>query len=608
MVKNKGLFYDKSVFRVIIFASITIIISISLMGYLVYTIAYQETLQKLKHNDLQFISQSISSKIDARINRAKESSLLLASDPQLIDWIKNGEVNKQSEDDVLSKLNSLVEDYDYTKSFIASGFTHHYWTNEKKIIETLSRDDSYDDWFFDALNSNQKIDVNIDYNKQYEETFVWINTLVQNDGQPIAVVGVGLSLNELSKELESFNYGHSSNLWIIDKAGEIYLSNDLTHNGKSIEEYVPMEIKDILLQDSGNEYKLIEYEIESGEMKDLITQKLQSSEDLKLVYQIPRNETMSFIQTVKANTIFAIIISLISIVFIFYFISKRLANPYKRALELNMELDNIVRERTLELSERNEKITDSINYAKRIQRTVLPSQESMEAICNDHFIIYLPRDGVGGDFYWTTKMGDDYLIAVGDCTGHGVPGALMTMLSVSLLNNIAERNESIYKDNPAAILRKMNSTLKETLKQQGKKGITDDGLDIGLCYVKPGKKMIFSGAKLSLYKRDDNGLSEYNGDRKSVGYRRTPFDYQYTNHKIDISDNAFFYLTTDGFIDQNGEDSEFGFGKKRFKELLNKYYHLNLEEQRQKIEIELNVYMKSEPQRDDITFLGFKLN
>jgi serine phosphatase RsbU (regulator of sigma subunit) len=220
---------------------------------------------------------------------------------------------------------------------------------------------------------------------------------------------------------------------------------------------------------------------------------------------------------------------------------------------------------------------------------------------NEHFVIWRPRDVVGGDFYWSKQFGDRTLVAVGDCTGHGVPGAFMTLLAVSALNRIADNGEV---EDPAAILGRLNRLLKETLGQDAHEGVTDDGLDIGICSIET-DSVVFAGASCSLHRVDDSGLSTWKGDRRSVGYRKTPSEYTYTNHRMPIGD-ARYYMTTDGFFDQNGGERDYSFGKKRFAEMIVRYGNLTLKEQKASFLRELEAYMGTERQRDDITVLSFR--
>ncbi|WP_102347583.1 SpoIIE family protein phosphatase [Bacillus sp. Marseille-P3661] len=267
-----------------------------------------------------------------------------------------------------------------------------------------------------------------------------------------------------------------------------------------------------------------------------------------------------------------------------------------------MELIERIQKNADELQEKNERINDSISYAKRIQDSVIPNENILAQRLEDYFLIYKPRDIVGGDFYWSYQTNEGIYLAVGDCTGHGVPGALMTTLSISALNHIVENDEGL---SPGYILEQLNQILKRTLQQESKSGRTDDGLDIGLCYIE-GSSITYAGAKLTLYKKTGNDVIGIKGDTKSIGYRRTPGHYQYKNHTLTADQSSTFYFTTDGFIDQNGGESDYSFGKKSFLRLIEHAYSKPLAYQKHIFLTELQKYMGDEPQRDDITILAFK--
>jgi serine phosphatase RsbU (regulator of sigma subunit) len=156
------------------------------------------------------------------------------------------------------------------------------------------------------------------------------------------------------------------------------------------------------------------------------------------------------------------------------------------------------------------------------------------------------------------------------------------------------------------LLKLLNKLLKTTLHRKDRSKDIDDGLNIGILYVSQGK-IVFSGARHSLYIRDGLELRLEKGDNKSIGYRSTPDAYEFTNHHIKYDENTVFYMTTDGFIDQNGGEKNYSFGRTKFEEIINGCYLNRLTMQKDVFEEKLKDYMSGEEQRDDITVLGFKL-
>ncbi len=278
---------------------------------------------------------------------------------------------------------------------------------------------------------------------------------------------------------------------------------------------------------------------------------------------------------------------------------------YDEIMGLYKGMEAKVQERTRELSEKNKQITDSIDYAKKIQLTILPEHKLLKKNIPEFFIIYRPKDIIGGDFYWFKELDKGFLLALIDCTGHGVPGAFMTMLTHSSLESILDEMKG---DDPSAILKELNIRIKKMLHSVQTNSIVDDGLDIALCYVEPGKKsIIFAGTRLSIFYYSDDEVTEIKGDKQSIGYQKSKEDYQYTNHYIKTTAENTFYLVSDGLLDQSGGEKKLPFGKKRFRSLIGEIHKLETWEQKNRIETSFSDYSGSEEQRDDITLLGFKV-
>jgi serine phosphatase RsbU (regulator of sigma subunit) len=390
----------------------------------------------------------------------------------------------------------------------------------------------------------------------------------------------------------------------VDSKGKIHLSGDLSHNGLYLNDFVPPDVVRQVLRDDDKapRPKVIEYSGADGSTMDLAYQSTRST-SWKLALQVPRSESIAILGTIKLNTVIAGLISLLLMIFVFYFVSRRIADPLKRALLLTKEMENKVSERTRELAEKNRNIIDSINYAKRLQEAILPTADEMAAVFGDYFVLWKPRDIVGGDFYWVRRIdADRSLTAVIDCTGHGIPGAFMTMAVNSILNHIVDQN---YND-PAAVLAELNRRLKATLHRKEGNEMADDGLDIGLCLFDRTQGVTFAGAKTSLFVKQGDKVEVIRGDAKSIGYRSSRADLEFTSHSRGIDAGVVFYMTTDGYLDQNGGDKDFPFGRERLVQALIKQGGRPVTEQREDLAKVLGEYMGNEPQRDDITMLGFK--
>jgi len=280
--------------------------------------------------------------------------------------------------------------------------------------------------------------------------------------------------------------------------------------------------------------------------------------------------------------------------------------------EINVRLN-----RTLEDAERaNRHITESIQYAKMIQSSLLPNPENIRTFLPDSFYIWMPRDIVGGDFIFTDYVGDGFVIAVIDCTGHGVPGAFMTMIATLGLKKII-RDEG-WRD-PAQILRRLSFLVKTTLQQDTDYALSDDGLDAAICFVSGlssvatdngqqithKRQLTFAGAKLPLFYIHNGEINVIKGDRKSLGYKKSDLRFNFTNHTFDIRKGMSFYMFTDGFADQLGGKRNRRLGTGKFKELLKKNAHLPFKKQREILLQSFEEYRGENERQDDVTLLGF---
>jgi serine phosphatase RsbU (regulator of sigma subunit) len=278
-------------------------------------------------------------------------------------------------------------------------------------------------------------------------------------------------------------------------------------------------------------------------------------------------------------------------------------------------LERKVAERTEALSLANRKllessrsITESLDYAHLIQASMLPKPEAMDAAMPDRCVLYQPRDIVGGDFYMLAPDPEGFLVAVGDCAGHGVPGAFMSMSACAVLEQLLAK---LGPEDPARILGELNEAMKSLLHQSERargSGRLDNGLDLALLRVQPGRgRARFAGARLPLWTwAPGEGLREHRGDTQSLGYRRSASDFRYTNRDLELAPGTSCYLFTDGILDQNGGDRGFGFGQRRLRQTLLDLADLPMARQREILESALRDYQGANLQRDDITFLGFR--
>lgn len=250
-------------------------------------------------------------------------------------------------------------------------------------------------------------------------------------------------------------------------------------------------------------------------------------------------------------------------------------------------------------------IHSSIEYASNIQRSILPPDDSFSSVFDDHFVIWEPRDVVGGDIYWNRPWGDGILIILADCTGHGVPGAFMTMIATGALDHA---QEEIPAGEVGKLIQRTHQLIQRTLGQHELDGKSDDGLELGACYLELDKKQLtFCAARFELFRVFDGEVTQFKGTRKGMGYRGIPEDQEYKQTTLKVVPGTKFYLTTDGLIDQLGGEKRRGFGKKRFQRLIGSLGEMPLSEQKFKILETLNDYQGDNRRLDDVSLIGFKL-
>jgi len=285
---------------------------------------------------------------------------------------------------------------------------------------------------------------------------------------------------------------------------------------------------------------------------------------------------------------------------------KRKANLLleKKQIEIVSKNNELKTANTI-IHEKNKDITDSIKYAKRLQSAILKPESDFKDYFNDGFVLFRPKDIVSGDFYWFEKFGDLTLVAAADCTGHGVPGAFMSIIGCNLLSQAV--NEYAITQ-PAAILNSVNKGLSKVLQQKLDKAAVTDGMDIALCTFNSEKMILeYSGAYNSLWIVRDGDLIEYSADKFPVGAFVDKEVRVFKNHIIEVKKNDMVYLFSDGFADQFGGPLGKKFKYKQFQKLFIDNYLKPSSEQRSILENSFDSWIGELEQVDDVLVIGIRI-
>jgi serine phosphatase RsbU (regulator of sigma subunit) len=256
------------------------------------------------------------------------------------------------------------------------------------------------------------------------------------------------------------------------------------------------------------------------------------------------------------------------------------------------------------IAEKNKDITDSINYASRIQKSVLPDEKILKENVSDYFIFNRPRDIVSGDFFWLAHKGNRTYVAVADCTGHGVPGALVSVIGINMLNKVIEQNEIV---SPAEMLEQLHVLVISALNKDTAARESKDGMDMGLvCIDAENKKIIFASAGRPLYYNTTGKADVIKANRYSIAGEKKA-DEKFSETEIPLEKGMAFYLSSDGYADQFGEATGKKFLSKRFQELLSEISSLPMKEQGMKVEEAFVNWKGKVEQVDDVMVIGVRV-
>jgi serine phosphatase RsbU (regulator of sigma subunit) len=294
---------------------------------------------------------------------------------------------------------------------------------------------------------------------------------------------------------------------------------------------------------------------------------------------------------------------LVSVVFFLVMSQTKILVKTRRLLREKEQALKVIELQKFELELKDKNNTDSLIYAQRIQEALLPSETYFRKHFEDSFILFKPKDIVSGDFYWIGEKDEKIFVVAADCTGHGVPGALMSMIGLEIVE------KTINVDNieiPSKILAVMNKGLEKTFSREKNIGtIIRDGMDIGLCVIdRKRRKVEYAGAFLPLYLIRDGSLVEISADKIIIGMN--PDGLPYTDHELDLLADDIFYIFSDGYVDQFGGSENRKFMYRRFRYLLMTIHNFPVNDQKAILEENIKTWMGVNEQVDDMMVIGFR--
>lgn len=393
---------------------------------------------------------------------------------------------------------------------------------------------------------------------------------------------------------EAINLSKQSDYKIIEAVANIFLAKIFNQKGE-----LDKSLKK--LEDALSVVLEIKYPTEELEIYKLFTSIYHQKGDIELAYQFQSKFIDLKEKLDKKNNL-----RLIQDLQFSYHVDqleKETQKQKKQNKQLRSAYKQISQQNSI-IEEKNKSITDSINYANRIQTALLPTDDELKFLFDENFVIYNPRDIVSGDFYWISDLPKHIIIALADCTGHGVPGALMSMIGINILNQLVN-DQNVTK--PSQALKLLDEKIYSSLNKNFSEFYYSDGMDIAMCAIrKEDLKMVYSGANRPILIVRDRKLMEYKPTKLPIGglYNRNK---TFVDNEIQLQKGDQIYLFTDGYADQFGGDKGKKFKYKNLKELILKNSSLPIKEQLTILQQTFKNWKGSLEQIDDVCILGLKL-
>lgn len=635
-------------------ASLLAVLAMALIGWRLHLVGKQHSAQVYAQNYTELSLQ----KIYAPISREIALATLFAESPILKAWIKAPE-DKSVRDLFVSEFEHYRQAFKDKAIFLAVDRSKAYYFHDEKAATKkldaltpkyfLSEQETNDSWYFATLAGDIRTNINVDIFGRLNLAKIWLNVQIIDDGKVVGLTGTGFDFgNFLESHILTEEPGVSA--FIFNQKGAIQAHPNrslIAFNSVGLESGLEHNILGLLTNEAEREQlKALMAVKEKGKVYNLSLHLNGVLQQVSIAYlaeldwfvataiDVSKSQVISW-QLMWPALLGMVLLILLILLVVGLVIERLLIAPVKRLQsaaksiskgkynvvltdrhnneigDLSLAFDSMIakiRERTYELEQSNlemaqtqRKLRASIDYACLIQRAILPDRQMSDVLGDQISVIWRPRDVVGGDIYFFQEAKQGCLIGLFDCAGHGVPGALMTMLLRAALDQ-AIKSEPIH--DPALLLQRVDAILRVMMDSQQSMNLATN-VDAALVYADfVQKKVLFAGAKTSLYYNNGQEIHEVKGVKRALDDKHQG---TFVNQEVSMI-NTSFYLVSDGLLDQSGGKKRFGFGNKRFTKLLLKHQALPLDEQMNEVMDAVDSYRGDLPQRDDISLMAFRFN
>jgi PAS domain S-box-containing protein len=529
--------------------------------------ATQEELQRTNHKLNQQIEEVNLSQKKTQALLENSSEVIMVIDASANCLYVSPSIPKilgHSTDDILSAKNILHHIHDEDKTILL------------EIIEEVMANPSF------TQNAELRI-------KKENGEYVYTESTIKNMVDEPAISGIVLNVRDISarkeaekearmrSQMQSLSENSPDLITRINSEGRIYYINPTI---EKLTSYSPTQLLRQYVNDTNLEDNVKETWMTL--VKDVVDNKCK----VNIEMQFPTEAEGKLVMSVNAIPEFGDNENVESILLVSSDITERKKNE-------------------VEIQNKNKKITESINYAKRIQVAILPDYNRIKELFPNYFMYYKPRDVVSGDFPWFVESGDDIFIAAVDCTGHGVPGAMLSLIGYFLLNDIVKSQKILE---PGTILDMLDSGVTQTLKQDMEGNEMKDGMDISLCRINKKKGILqYAGAHRPLYMLRNNEIIEFKGDKFPIGGGIYKNQTEFTNHNIEYQSGDAFFFCSDGFPDQFGGPDNKKIGPSKIKQLIVDTSSVEFDELYDKFGGFFEGWMGNHKQMDDVLMIGLKI-